>query len=167
MTAQADKTPWYKVSMVWLILAIPFTAVVLGGILLYLSIISYDGLVVDDYYKEGKKINRVLKRDQAALAHGLKARVGLEDNRITLFLLSDQAYTPPPTLEVNFYYSTRVGLDKATFVEMVKPGIYQGTIGPLEQGRWNVQIEADDWRLIGSMRSPDQPQVDIEPAVKP
>jgi hypothetical protein len=166
MTAHAEKTPWYKIPIVWLVLAIPFTAVVLGGIMLYLSIISYDGLVVDDYYKEGKEINRVLKRDKAALAHGLRAQVGLSGEQLTLFLVSGDHYTPPPTLEVNYFYSTRAGLDKTTFVEQVQPGVYQGNIGKLEQGRWNVQIEADDWRLIGSMRTPEQEKVVIEPAVK-
>ncbi len=166
MTAHTGTTPWYKVPMVWLILAIPLTAVILGGVMLYLSIISFDGMVVDDYYKVGKEINRVLKRDKAAMNHGLRAQVGLNDEQITLFLASNNTYNPPPTLEVHFYYATKAGLDKATFVERKQEGVYTGTIGKLQQGRWNVQIEADDWRLIGSMRTPDQDQIIIEPAVK-
>ena len=53
--------PWYKVPFVWLVVGIPLSAVIMGGVILYFSIVSFDGLVVDDYYTEGKKINRVLK----------------------------------------------------------------------------------------------------------
>lgn len=159
------KVPWYRVSIVWLVLAIPLTAVLLGIMLLYLSITSYDGLVVDDYYKKGKEIDRVLKRDLAALDHGLVARVSIAGQQLTVQLDSKPAYTPPPTLAVYFFYSTRAGLDKETFVMQQQAGIYRGDIPSLETGRWNVQIEADDWRLIGSLRSPDQQSSVIEPAV--
>lgn len=149
-----------------MIIAIPMSAVVYGIFFLTVSISSYDGMVVDDYYKEGKEINRVLKRDKAALAHGLRARVSVDGNRLTVHLTSNGQYNPPPALEVGFYYATRAGLDKGTFVEMQQPGIYQGDLAQLETGRWNVQIEADDWRLFGSMRAPDQSRVIIEPAVR-
>ena len=158
--------PWYKVPFVWLVVGIPLSAVIMGGVILYFAIVSYDGLVVDDYYTEGKKINRVLKRDKAAYIHGLRAQVQIENNRLIVFMLSNDAYTPPPTLEVNFYYATKAGQDKATFVEQIRPGIYQGDFTQLEQGRWHVQIQADDWRLIGSIRTPDQSEALIEPAVK-
>ncbi|HBE93126.1 MAG TPA: hypothetical protein DDW55_11615 [Gammaproteobacteria bacterium] len=158
--------PWYKEPYVWMIIAIPASAVVYGMFFLTVSITSYDGMVVDDYYKKGKEINRVLKRDKAALGHGLRAQVEVDKNTLTIFLASNNTYTPPPTLEVGFFYATKAGLDKATFVEIQQPGIYQGELASLETGRWNVQIEADDWRLIGSLQAPDEAQVVIEPAVK-
>ena len=165
MQDELKTVPWYRVSIVWLVLAIPLTAVMLGMMLLYLSITSYDGLVVDDYYKKGKEIDRVLKRDLAALDHGLTANVSLQGRQLAVQLSSGSEYTPPPTLAVHFYYSTRAGLDKETFVMQQQTGTYLGDIPALETGRWNVQIEADDWRLIGSLRSPDQQAVIIEPAV--
>jgi hypothetical protein len=36
----------------------------------------------------------------------------------------------------------------------------------LEIGRWNIQIASDDWRLMGSMRIPDQRKVIIKPLIK-
>ena len=83
--------PWYKVPFVWLVVGIPLSAVIMGGVILYFSIVSFDGLVVDDYYTEGKKINRVLKRDKAAYIHGLRAQVQIEDNRLIVFMLSHDA----------------------------------------------------------------------------
>jgi len=159
--------PWYRVPIVWLVLGVLASAVVMGGTMLYYAIVSFDGMVVDDYYKEGKKINRVLRRDKAALSHGLKARLTLKQGRLNIRLDSNAGYGPPPVLEVNFFYSTRAGLDKAVFVDMQQPGVYSGKFTELEQGRWNVQIEADDWRLVGSLHAPDESEIFIEPSVHP
>lgn len=166
MTATTNQpVPWYRVSTVWLVLAVLAAAVIMGFTFLYYSIVSFDGMVVDDYYQVGKKIDRVLDRDKAALKHGLVAKVMVNGPSITVFLKHKADYTPPPTLEVNFYYSTRAGQDKSLFVEQQQPGIYQGDIPELEIGKWYVQIEAADWRLFGSLRAPKQQQVIIEPTI--
>ena len=161
-----EKRPWYKEPMVWLVIAIPLSSVIYGIFFLTVSITSFDGMVVDDYYKEGKQINRVLKRDKAALAHGLTAQVTVNEGQVTVFIAANENYTPPPALEINFIYSTRAGQDKTIFVEQTQPGIYKGAIPDLEIGRWNVQISSDDWRLMGSMRAPDESTVVIKPLTK-
>ncbi len=158
--------PWYREPMVWLIIAIPLSSVIYGTFFFIVSITSFDGMVVDDYYKVGKQINRELKRDKAALAHGLTAQVMVEDKTVTVFILANQDYTAPPALEIRFLYSTRADIDKETFVELISPGIYKGSIPELETGRWNVQIASDDWRLLGSMRMPDERKVVIKPLRK-
>ncbi len=158
--------PWYREPMVWLIIAIPLSSVIYGTFFLIVSITSFDGMVVDDYYKVGKQINRELKRDKAALAHGLTAQIMVENKTVTVFITANQDYTPPPALEIRFLYSTRADIDKETFVELISPGIYKGSITELEAGRWNVQIASDDWRLLGSMRMPDEREVVIKPLRK-
>ncbi|GMR18859.1 MAG: FixH family protein [Gammaproteobacteria bacterium] len=158
--------PWYREPMVWLIIAIPLSSVIYGTFFLIVSITSFDGMVVDDYYKVGKQINRELKRDKAALAHGLTAQVMVENKTVTVFILANQDYTAPPALEIRFFYSTRADIDKETFAELISPGIYKGSIPELETGRWNVQIASDDWRLLGSMRIPDEKKVVIKPLRK-
>lgn len=158
--------PWYKEPMVWLAISIPLSAVIYGIFFLTVSITSFDGMVVDDYYKVGKQINRVLKRDRAAQAHGLRAQMSVEGETLVVFIASSPGYKPPPALEISFFYSTRADLDKETFVEQTSPGIYKGPIPKLETGRWNVQIASDDWRLLGSMRAPDETRVIIVPLVK-
>lgn len=158
--------PWYREPMVWLIIAIPLSSVIYGTFFFIVSITSFDGMVVDDYYKVGKQINRELKRDKAALAHGLTAQVMVENKTVTVFILANPDYTAPPALEIGFFYSTRADIDKETFVELISPGIYKGSIPELETGRWNVQIASDDWRLLGSMRMPDERTVVIKPLRK-
>lgn len=152
--------------MVWLAISIPLSAVIYGIFFLTVSITSFDGMVVDDYYKVGKQINRELKRDRAALEHGLRAQVSAEGETLVVFIASNPSYSPPPALEISFFYSTRADLDKEAFVEQTSPGIYKGPMPKLETGRWNVQIASDDWRLLGSMRAPDETSVLIRPLVK-
>ncbi len=164
--SEQETRPWYKEPMVWLIIAIPLSSVFYGTFFLIVSITSFDGMVVDDYYKVGKQINRELKRDKAALAHKLKARVTVDSETLTVFVSSNPDYTTPPALEVRFLYSTRADIDKEIFVELISPGIYRGSLPELEIGRWNVQIASDDWRLLGSIRIPDESSIDIEPLRK-
>ena len=45
-----DKNEWYQQPMVWLVIAIPLSAVIVGSIMLTLAVTTFDGLV------EGKKI---------------------------------------------------------------------------------------------------------------
>lgn len=158
--------PWYKEPMVWLAISIPLSAVVYGIFFLTVSITSFDGMVVDDYYKVGKQINRELKRDKAAQTHGLRAQVKVDGETLVVFIVSNPDYSPSPALEISFFYSTRADIDKEIFVEQTSPGIYKGPMPELETGRWNVQIASDDWRLLGSMRAPEETKVIISPLVK-
>ena len=161
-----SSTPWYRVPIVWLAIGIPLSAVIYGIFFLTVSITSFDGMVVDDYYKVGKQINRELKRDKAASMHGLAAQLSIDNGNVTVFLAANQSYSPSPALEISFIYSTRAGQDKTTFVEQSQPGIYKGSIPELETGRWNIQIASDDWRLMGSMRVPEESKVLIKPLTK-
>ena len=58
-----------------MVLAIPAAAVVVGVVMLVLANVTWDGLVVDDYYRRGLEINRSLARDAEASRLGLRASV--------------------------------------------------------------------------------------------
>ena len=74
--AESEHRPWTREPLVWLLIGIPATAVVvMGMIMLTVAIQTWSGLVVDDYYKKGKQINRVLARDKFAYELGLAARL--------------------------------------------------------------------------------------------
>ena len=68
-----DNKPWYRFPLVWMLVAIPFSAVIMGVVMIWLAVDTDDGLVADDYYKLGMEINRVIKRDQKASELGLSA----------------------------------------------------------------------------------------------
>ena len=148
-----EKIPWYKEPYVWLLIAFPLAAVIGGFITLGLAIASNDGLVVDDYYREGLRINRVLKRDQAAADLGLKAdlQFSRDSDRFRILLSGNRDFTAPDTLQVSFLHSTRSGFDRHVTVTKQTGNIYAAGIPPLVKGHWYVQIETGDWRLLKSI----------------
>ena len=160
-----NTTPWYRLPLVWMLIAIPASAVIGGMITLRLAIQSDDGLVVDDYYKHGKEINRVLQRDEVAAAHALRAEVALDfaQHALMIRLTSGAGYTPPEQLDLQFLHATRAGYDARVPLVSQGNGRYLGALPSLPEGRWHLLLEAEDWRLLGELRVPGPDRVVIAP----
>ncbi|UCH52877.1 MAG: FixH family protein [Pseudomonadota bacterium] len=162
MTPDAPKTPWYRIPMVWLLIVPPVAAVIGGVATLTLAIRSNDGLVVDDYYRRGKEINRVLDRDRAAASHGLRGEASFDGERrvVRLTLEARAGFTPPAQLTLELWHATRAGLDRELQLTRQVDGVYAAPLWEaLPAGRWNLQLSADDWRLIGSVSVPGAQRV--------
>lgn len=147
---------WYREPYVWLLIAFPLLAVVGGIITLGLAIESNDGLVVDDYYREGLMINRVLDRDREAARLQLSAGLKLAPERgsFVLDLHGNGQFTAPDALRVGFLHATRKGYDRHVTVRRGADGSYSSGIQPLIRGHWYVQIETNHWRLLKSVVVP-------------
>lgn len=165
MTIQTNLS-WHQYPYVWMMLLIPFSAVIMGVIMISLAIESSSGLVVDDYYKQGKEINRVLARDDMANSMGLKARLVLDpDNgKLTVDVSSTNDAMLADQLELNFFHSTREGKDQSRILHRVGNNTYTTRIEQLPAGRWNVQISTENWRLTGSMKTPGAQVSQLAPA---
>ena len=83
--AQARK-PWYREPWPWLLMAGPAIVVVAGVTTAVIAFRGADGLVADDYYKQGLGINRDIARDQAASSLGIggEIRIAPGSARVTL-----------------------------------------------------------------------------------
>ena len=157
MTRVTDKLPWYRQPLVWMLIMLPATVVVASFITLYLAISSDDGLVEDDYYQRGKEINRVLDRDHAAQRYGLRAQVSLDaqSGRVDVQLGAVKLATMPEHLELKLLHATRSGQDEVVTLVRMPDGHYQGALpAAMAQGRWYVQLAANDWRLNGELHVP-------------
>lgn len=144
----------------------PAAAVVGGFITLWLAIKTWDGLVVDDYYKEGLAIRKTMDRSLKAGELGLVAYVSLDAERLRLHFDETSAKTKPPFLIVTLSHPTRAGMDQV--VHLVRDeGRYVAPIAPLMPGRWLVQIEDEsrEWRLNGAVHVPTESEVKIVPFV--
>ncbi len=152
----AAKKPWYKEFYVWMILFFPAVAIVAGLYTLGLAIRSNDGLVVDDYYKQGLEINQVLERDQIAKNYGLQC--ALQFNRENLMIQAvmmqeAKQYQVPNELTLTFQHRTRSGFDQSIKLSSTDGKTFLGKLEKsLVSGWWVAQLEADNWRLIGNMR---------------
>ena len=160
--------PWYNEPFVWLLILFPASAVIGGIITIILAINSNDGLVVDDYYKQGLEINRTLERDKAAARHGLVAalHLNIERHLVYLNLNAHSDYKLPNQIIFTFQYHTRSGFDKTLKLERSGDNFYQGRLPELIVGKWYVQIMADDWRLLESVQMPLTQDLELKPLLR-
>ncbi|MCB1740560.1 MAG: FixH family protein [Gammaproteobacteria bacterium] len=150
-------TRWYQEPFAWLVLGIPVVAVLTGMIMLSLSIRGFDGLVVDDYYKRGKEINRTLERDQAAVDQALSAQLSMEPGRLVLDLSSGRpGFQMPDALTLSLLNATRSGRDQRLTLQHAGGGRYLASWDPPGEGRWYLQVETNEWRLRASTHLQDQ-----------
>ncbi|MDH3316040.1 MAG: FixH family protein [Gammaproteobacteria bacterium] len=159
---------WYRHPLVWMIIAIPGSAVLVGIAMLVLAAASYDGLVVDDYYKRGLEINRDLERDRAAASLGLSAGVVFDASNQTIrvgLISGNSRALLPDRLTLRLVHPTRSGLDQIVDLRLAGGGRYSGTLAGLESGHWHLQLETASWRLVGRMPVPGTGLSDLSPGV--
>src|SRR5690606_32563701 len=65
-----EQTPWWRQLWPWFLISLPACAVIASLVTLWLAMDSADSLVVDDYYREGRAINRTIARDARATELG-------------------------------------------------------------------------------------------------
>jgi len=147
--------PWYKYPLVWMMLAIPFSAVIMGVVMMWLAIDTDDGLVADDYYKLGMEINQVLSRDIKATELGLNAIIEFDNSTRIIRVQFDKGSLEnyPNSLPLALQHATRENSD---ITVMLDHGIGDQYIGHVSQsiseGIWYFEIadnsRADaDWKL--------------------
>lgn len=160
--------PWYRQPLVWMLIAIPGSAVLFGIAMLVVAAASYDGLVVDDYYKRGLEINRDLERDRAAARLGLTAGVTFDasSNNIRVELISTNPEAKfPSRLTLRLVHPTRAGLDQTVEMRLLGKRHYSGNIDHLEAGHWHLHLETESWRILGRMPLPGTGLSNLSPAV--
>lgn len=156
-STNAAANPWYRQPWPWLLMAGPAIVVVAGFLTLGFAIQSFDGLVADDYYKEGKAINMTLHRDTRAQELGYRATMTMSNGRIALAFASGK----PAAAELGLTLShpTRGGLDRKIVLSRGADGSYSAALPQLETARWKVILDdsARDWRLTGEWPMNDRP----------
>jgi hypothetical protein len=144
--SSARANPWYREPWPWILMAGPATVVVAGLVTAWLAVRSDDGLVVDDYYKQGLAINQTLGRSDAAERLGVQAELRFVDGRLRVSL-GDAAVHG--RLRLRLVHPTRAGMDQSIVLDAVRAGTYEGEVHALLPGRWHVVLEERDWRLSG------------------
>lgn len=83
---RTDSKPWYRQFWPWFLIAIPFSSVVMGVVMINLAISGKDSLVREDWYKDGMAINQRLDKQLKAKELGIKAELTLDKSSGDLFL---------------------------------------------------------------------------------
>ena len=146
-------TPWYRQAWPWFLISLPLAAVVAGIATLVLAIRSNDGLVTDDYYKQGLAINKMLARDEVAVQMGLQASILVQGRALTVTLAARDGVQLPESLRLSLVHPTRQEADQILTLSRQGNGGYVGTLAedPQQIGRRTVLLEdlGMSWRLNG------------------
>ena len=138
--------PWYREPWPWIVMSGPAAVMVAGAITMWIAFATADGLVADDYYKQGLAINQLIARGETAQRLGIAARVEFEPQRIRVRLEGQS----PAALLVHLAHATRAGHDVRLRLARVREGVYEADRPQLPAGRWRVAIEdpAGQWRIV-------------------
>jgi uncharacterized protein len=141
-------------------MAAPAAAVLAGAVTIALAVQSFDGLVAEDYYKQGLAVNQRLARVHTAAALGIGGTLTIESESggaIQARLRAEGAGLPA-MLDLRLSHPTREGLDQRVRLLAAGDNRYVGRVGALAPGRWHAIIEDDAgrWRISGDMQLPQE-----------
>lgn len=142
--------PWYREPWPWLLMAGPAIVVVAGIVTAVIAVISFDGMVADDYYKQGLGINRVLEREASAKALGISGAVQFNADRTRARVVL--ATGPrPAALRLTLVHPTLQGEDQTIALASIAPGVYEGAMRAPRHRLMHLRLEdgAGRWRLAG------------------
>jgi len=149
----SDTRPWYREPWPWLLMVGPLVVIVAGIITTYLAIVSNDGLVEDDYYKQGLTVNRRTERDQKAIELDVRVDFVLapDGKAIRALLRFNEGSRLPEALFMSVSHPTRAGFDQKVILQREGGRVFAGALLPVSEGRWHVSLEDDqrEWRVVG------------------
>lgn len=149
----APPRPWYREPWPWLLMAGPAIVVVAASWTAWLAVKSSDGLVEDDYYKQGLAVNQLVARSQHAGDLGLRAEIvrGGNGTLLRIFLHGRPGEPLPAELKLRIKHPTRSGFDQNLALRTDGAGVYSGKLDAPLSGRWHIALEDDkrEWRLSG------------------
>jgi len=155
---------WTREPLVWLLIAIPSSAVIMGAVMITLALQSFSGMVVDDYYRKGKQINLVLARDRLAFELGLAAGFRVDGSgRVEILFDPDVIVIPGERIELRLVHATRPGLDRNLVFDNNRLHRLEAELQLPGPGRWNIYLQTPDWRLTGSLQYPQAQRARLLP----
>ena len=154
MSAERAANPWYREPWPWIVMSGPALVVVAGVITAVIAIRTSDGLVADDYYKQGLMVNRVAERETRALALGIAAKVVFNEERDRVRVILASNAPLPNGLRLTLVHPTRHA-DQAIALRHAGAGLYEGRLNPPPNAAWRIALEdtAGTWRVAGRWRA--------------
>lgn len=155
--------PWWKERMVWLIIALPLSAVIAGLATLYIAASGADDLVKAEYVKSGMAVEAPRAALQAAARLGLSGVLAYRDGALRLQLEKSPALGE--VLYLTLVHPTKAELDQKIPLRAVGQGTYQAQVALTGQGKRHLILEPADlrWRLEGDWQAPFTEETSLHP----
>ncbi|WP_119395378.1 FixH family protein [Salinibius halmophilus] len=163
-------TPGYKSPYMWMVLIPVMASVVAGTTFLIASIVSWDGVVVDNYYKDGRSYEMRQDEDYAARQMGLSALM-LQQGDNLLVQVNGEINSLPKELKLYVIHPTKSDFDQRIDFTLQEGNRYlANTEITAFEGSRILQLqpfEAEQmWRVHGNLeRWPSSIPVNLTPAI--
>ena len=153
MRRERDEGHWTREPWPWILMSGPALVVIAGLATAALAVKSSDGLVADDYYKQGLAVNQRLQRDHQAQALGVHAELMRSGLQLRVWVTPVEL-TRNQSLVLNVAHPTRAGADFSLPLHPEGGGMFTATLPHPLDGRWYVSLEDADggWRLQGDWK---------------
>ena len=147
---------WSREPWPWLLASGPFLVVIASFVSAWFAVKSSDGLVSEDYYREGLAVQETLSRSEKATSLGLIAHLRITSDSLNVALTTKaKGFALPAALRVTVSHPTRAGLDQTVLIPLVGTG-YSSKFRLPAAGHWLSMVEDDQkaWRVLGSVVLP-------------
>lgn len=161
-----SSTPAYKEPWFWFLMAPLFGVFIMGFTMLYLSISTNDGVIVDNFYKDGLAINAREEQDSYARELHLTAQLRL-DQTLANIQVKGELTELPDSIWLHIIYPTKESRDIK--VPLQRSGdIFTGALPEVISGRYQVMISPRHksnamWRLHAESTFPLQEPLVLSP----
>jgi hypothetical protein len=139
---------WRREPWPWLLMAGPAAVIVAGIVTSVIAFRGADGLVADDYYRQGLAINRTLARDATARSIGLRGEVSFGDGRVSATLSASRPL--PERIRLRLVHATRAGEDRVATLARDADGRFSAPFEAPTGGRWSLVLESPEWRVTSA-----------------
>lgn len=158
-----EHLPWYKQFWPWFLIALPGCVVLASIVTLILCNLHPVSLVAEDYYKEGKGINRDLSRLKNAHDHAISATMTSQD-REAMIVLNKGTLSQYPPIKITFQHRTLPNKDVEKWLHSDADGHYRVRLKEALIGPWYVEINSFDktWALNGRGHFPGDPFLGLQ-----
>jgi hypothetical protein len=144
--AEVRASSWYRQRWPWLLIAGPLVVVVASLASAWIAVRSDDGLVAEDYYKQGLLINQKLARMAHPIERAPDATISVEaDGVVRVRLQSPSA--APSRLQLTLARPGELHGNHVVQLALSNGRDWTGAMPELAPGRWLVTLESDAWRL--------------------
>ena len=142
----------------------PGLVVVAGVTTAVIAFRGADGLVADDYYKQGLGINRQIARDQAASDLAIAGELRVLPDRVRVTLRASAKL--PDRLTVRFAHPSRASEDRVLHPARTAEGTWEAPLADLPAGRWRAIVETATWRVSARIDTKAAAAAELSPGVR-
>ena len=157
-------TPWYRGFWPWFLFFIPAATVVACMVTIWIAIKTDDGLVSDNYYKEGLAISETLDRQLFAKEQGIRALARVYGTENTVEVYPEAVQDDVEQLELLLIHPTKSGFDRRIILTR-QGGVFRGNLNRLTAADWHLKVQPldADWVISGRINRPTAQQAPLVP----